>query len=149
MPGCGGSSPPAHPEGSAGAASTPTAPAASASAAPAGTSPGAGTRVANLRDLPPGALVALRDDRVVLGRDDQGVYAMSILCTHQSCRVNVKAPGGSLECKCHQSLFDRDGNPTGGPAKRPLPRYDVRIDAAGEITVDHDKSVDAAFRAKA
>ncbi|HEU4535720.1 MAG TPA: Rieske (2Fe-2S) protein [Polyangiaceae bacterium] len=144
VPGCGGTPTPSHPEGAAGAGPAPT---------PATTAPppaaGPGTRVANLRELAPGALVALRDAHVVLGRDDRGVYAMSILCTHQSCRVNVKASGDSLECKCHKSYFDRDGVPTGGPAKRPLPRYEVRVDPAGEITVDKDKNVDAAFRAKA
>ncbi len=137
--GCGGPAP-AHPEGGAGA--PPTAP------APAPTlAPGAG--VANLRDLAPGDLVALPGPHVVLGRDAGGVYAMSILCTHQSCKVNVKASGDGLECKCHRSYFDRDGNPTGGPAKRPLPRYEVRVGAGGDIFVDKEKGVDAAFRAGA
>jgi Rieske Fe-S protein len=144
LAGCGGGPEPMHPQGAAGAAPSAPAPNPAANA-----STGAGTRVANLRDLPPGALVALREPHVVLGRDDQGVYAMSILCTHQSCKVNVKSSGDSLECKCHRSFFDRDGNPTGGPAKRPLPRYEVRVDAAGEIVVDKDKPVDATFRAKA
>lgn len=139
LAGCGGGGPaPSHPEGSGGAPPSPT----------AGPEP-AGKPIANLRDLAPGALVALAEPHVVLGRDDKGVYAMSILCTHQSCKVNVKSSGDSLECKCHRSFFDRDGNPTGGPAKRPLPRYDVRVEPSGDIFVDKDKGVDAAFRAKA
>jgi Rieske Fe-S protein len=135
--GCGGGPAPSHPEGGAGAPPAP--------AAPTGGPP----PVANLRDLAPGALVALPEPHVVLGRDDQGVYAMSILCTHQSCKVSVKSSGDSLECKCHRSFFDRNGVPTGGPAKRPLPRYEVRVEPSGDIFVDKDKGVDAAFRAKA
>ncbi|HEU4410205.1 MAG TPA: Rieske (2Fe-2S) protein [Polyangiaceae bacterium] len=138
LTGCGGGSAgpaPSHPEGGAGAPPAPGPPAA--------------TPVANLRDLAPGALVVLPEPHVVLGRDDKGVYAMSTLCTHQSCNVTLKSSGDGLVCKCHRSFFDRDGNPTGGPAKRPLPRYEARVGPSGDIFVDKDKSADAAFRAKA
>ena len=75
-------------------------------------------------------------------RHEGKVYAPSSVCTHRGCILNVVKGNGSdqdgpdIYCKCHRSHFDMDGVPTAGPAKRPLPRYAVSIDAEKHLIVD-------------
>ncbi len=69
-----------------------------------------------------GALVFKRS-RVAVIRGEDDVYALSLVCTHLGCTVNVTAE--NLICPCHGSVFDRAGNVIKGPAERPLPRLTV------------------------
>lgn len=71
----------------------------------------------------------------LLGRDAKGLYAMSLQCTHQGCAV-VQQSGNQLLCPCHKSVFDSNGAVLVGPAKLPLPHFEVKVDAGGNITVD-------------
>lgn len=102
----------------------------------------------NVQGLQPGAPRVLSQPVVVI-LDDQGVYAMSTICTHAQC--DMKSDGSisanSLVCSCHGSEFDVDGNVLRGPADAPLPHYAVTIDSAGAITVNADKRVSADTRA--
>ena len=66
-----------------------------------------------------GALV-YREERVALVRSGEEIYALSLVCTHLGCTVNVGDQ--QLSCPCHGSLFDRRGNVLKGPADRPLRR---------------------------
>jgi Rieske Fe-S protein len=80
------------------------------------------------------------DGPVVLARDAGGLYAMSSVCTHAGCALdatNGTVPGG-LDCGCHGSRFDGDGNVTRGPAGRALVHLLVEVDAAGAVTVRAD-----------
>jgi nitrite reductase/ring-hydroxylating ferredoxin subunit len=80
------------------------------------------------------ALSIVPDAPAILGRDSNGLYAMTITCTHQGCDV---APSGStLECPCHGSKFDSNGAVLQGPAAAPLVHFAVAVDASGNITVD-------------
>jgi Rieske Fe-S protein len=85
---------------------------------------------------------------VALILDDQGVYAMSTICSHAGCdmRNNGEISPSGLNCACHGSLFTLQGDPTAGPARRTLLHFTVEIDAAGEITIDADQRVDATTR---
>lgn len=47
--------------------------------------------------------------------------ALSSICTHRGCTVDVNGP--RLVCPCHGSTYDRDGRVLKGPAERPLTRY--------------------------
>lgn len=58
--------------------------------------------------------------------------AMSLFCTHQGCRVTITS-NSQLDCPCHFSRFDGNGNVTRGPADRPLPRYPTSYDVATDI----------------
>jgi cytochrome b6-f complex iron-sulfur subunit len=60
---------------------------------------------------------------VVMFKDEEGVYAVSAICTHLGCVV--KTSGDKLECPCHGSQFARDGEVAKGPAPRALPWYKV------------------------
>jgi len=55
--------------------------------------------------------------------------ALSAKCTHSGCAVDWQ-PVGAAErffCPCHSSRFDESGKVLGGPAKAPLPPYNVRV----------------------
>ncbi len=89
--------------------------------------------------IPPGRPVALY-------RDADGVYAVSLTCTHLGCIVK-KSPEG-FECPCHGSRFAADGEVTKGPAPQPLPWVEVSGKGASYV-VDLGKRVPAGTRFKA
>jgi cytochrome b6-f complex iron-sulfur subunit len=64
----------------------------------------------------------------LLIHDRDGFSALSLVCTHLGCTVDVK-PEGFL-CPCHGSKYDPKGDVVRGPAEKPLPglRVEVRAD---------------------
>jgi cytochrome b6-f complex iron-sulfur subunit len=102
----------------------------------------------NVKDLPVGTLTALSGEPLAVGRDAQGVYAMSLICTHAGC--DMASPGSvssEVVCPCHGSRFDANGNVLQGPAQTALEHFEVTIDTAGAISIDADVPVDAGARA--
>ena len=82
---------------------------------------------------------------VAVYRDEQGVYAISRVCTHLGCIVKPTAEG--FECPCHGSRYDRDGVVTKGPAPRPLEWLSVK-EQGGALYVDEGASVAAGTKVK-
>ncbi len=70
-------------------------------------------------------------DLWVAGSADAPV-AFSLACTHLGCRVAPAAGGGFL-CPCHQSRYDRQGNPVQGPARHSLARVPLERRGASWI----------------
>jgi Rieske Fe-S protein len=63
-------------------------------------------------------------DPVIVLADTEGAYtAVSPICTHRGCTVDVS--GARLVCPCHGSTYDRTGKVLRGPAQRALTRYAV------------------------
>jgi cytochrome b6-f complex iron-sulfur subunit len=97
----------------------------------------------NVSALQVGTLQAISAGPLALGRDAEGVYAMTLICTHAGCDMasdgSVSASG--VICDCHGSRFDANGNPLSGPAQSPLEHYEVTIDGTGAITIDADVTV--------
>ena len=59
--------------------------------------------------------------------------AVSTVCTHQGCEIDVT--GASFECPCHNSRFDSDGHVTRQPqgtsgSATNLPTYTTKYDSA-------------------
>jgi Rieske Fe-S protein len=54
---------------------------------------------------------------------ERGFSAVSPICTHRGCTVDVN--GARLVCPCHGSTYDREGRVLKGPAERALARYPV------------------------
>jgi len=71
-------------------------------------------------DIPAQGALVFREARVAVVRSNDDIYALSLVCTHLGCTVNVTPDG--LSCPCHGSRFDRGGNVVQGPADRPLRR---------------------------
>ena len=82
---------------------------------------------------------------VAIFRDEQGVYAISRVCTHLGCIVKPTDLG--FECPCHGSRYDSDGVVTKGPAPRPLAWLEVK-EQAGALYVDEGASVPTGTKVK-
>lgn len=102
----------------------------------------------NVADLPEGALRTVGSTWVALGRDEVGVYAMKLICTHEQCNIAEQGPidPSGITCDCHGSQFDRNGYVTKGPANETLEHCKVEIDEYGNITVHTGVTIDPEFR---
>lgn len=101
--------------------------------------PPGGTRV-SLTDVPPGSrlLVTYQGFPAELRRAEDGtVSALSLLCTHSACQVEWQPAQEIYRCKCHEGLFDADGEVLKGPPERPLRWLPVRIEG-DEVVVGED-----------
>lgn len=82
-----------------------------------------------LKILPHGA----KDPLYVLALPDGAFVAVSPICTHRGCTVDVQGP--RLVCPCHGSTYDREGRVLRGPAERALDRHAARL-VAGVLEID-------------
>jgi len=100
----------------------------------------------NVSALAVGALVVMSN--VAVGRDADGVYGMSAVCTHAGCFLGDASGtiAAGLGCGCHGSTFDGNGNVTRGPAIAALQHNAVTIAADGAITVDGGQPVEPTTR---
>ena len=90
--------------------------------------------------LPPGEAFVPPGRTTALFRDAEGVYAISIICTHLGCIVKPTANG--FECPCHGSAFAADGSVVRGPAPRALSW--LKVSANGNtVVVDEGANVPA------
>ena len=75
-------------------------------------------------EIPPRGALVYRNSRVAVIRREEEIYALSLVCTHLGCTVNVTP--NDLVCPCHGSVFDREGMVLKGPSNKPLERLEVR-----------------------
>ncbi len=54
--------------------------------------------------------------------------AVNPTCTHKGCTVAWKTNKKLFVCPCHDSEFAVDGKVVEGPAKKPLPTYEAKIE---------------------
>jgi cytochrome b6-f complex iron-sulfur subunit len=78
----------------------------------------------------------LKEQRVWMIRNDQGIYALIAVCTHLGCTPIWHADEERIKCPCHGSVFKVDGQNIAGPAPVPLRRAAIELDLAGNIVVD-------------
>jgi nitrite reductase/ring-hydroxylating ferredoxin subunit len=83
-----------------------------------------------------------------VARDAGGIYAMTLTCTHAGCDIatdgTVSASG--IECGCHGSEFNPNGDVVRGPATAPLEHFGVSADAEGNLTVHGETVVASSTR---
>jgi cytochrome b6-f complex iron-sulfur subunit len=72
-------------------------------------------------------------------RDEEGLYALSTVCTHLGCTPNWLAAEDKFKCPCHGSGFYKTGINFEGPAPRPLERYRILIAEDGQVLVDKSR----------
>jgi Rieske Fe-S protein len=109
-------------------------------------SPSKKFRVTLPESLAPGQPFVPPGHAVAVFRDDEGVYAISLVCTHLGCIVKNVADG--FECPCHGSRFTPDGAVAKGPAPRALPWFQVAAAGGGACVVDESVAVPAGTKAK-
>jgi len=89
---------------------------------------------------------------VLVGRDEEGLYARSSICTHWKCNMNDRGrilPGGGIHCNCHSSEFSATGAVLQGPAAQVLPAIAIALGDDGNLIVYPGTPVDEAFRLSA
>lgn len=98
-------------------------------------------KIGKLEDIPVGTDKIIEEKKVRVVRDDNGVYAISLICTHLGCIVSSTDKG--YACPCHGSKFDEKGDVVGGPAPKGLNWLEVSLLPSGKLVVNAGKSVPA------
>lgn len=109
----------------------------------------AGIAVGVPSDFGAAGLHILAGTKVLVGRDDKGLYALTSICPHEFCDMDSKqgglpvgtVTGQGIICNCHGSKFDNYGKVTMGPATKPLKAYAMALGCDGKVYVDKTKVV--------
>ncbi len=104
-------------------------------------------RVGSPDRFPADSATPIPDRNVLIRRDAQGVFAMSLVCTHLGCITRVEQDG-SFTCPCHGSRFDAKGEVVQGPAPTPLRYLQVTFAPSGDLMVDSERVVSPEQRLK-
>ena len=82
-----------------------------------------------------GTVLVLPEQKVYVVHSVGGFYALSATCTHLGCMTRYEKENNRIFCPCHGSQFAADGHVTGGPAPRPLPRFELVMER-GTLVID-------------
>ncbi len=75
---------------------------------------------------------------ILIRGKDGGYRALSAVCTHLGCTVQLRPDGQSIWCACHNGLYDLEGRNISGPPPRPLESYVVHV-VGGDVVVEKAK----------
>jgi nitrite reductase/ring-hydroxylating ferredoxin subunit len=88
--------------------------------------------IASTKALPPGKILGVvkNNTEMLVANVEGKYYAIGNVCTHNGCKLSDGVlKGDKLMCICHGSTFDvRTGAVVMGPAKKPEPSYQLKID---------------------
>ncbi len=75
---------------------------------------------------------------IVIHKNEESEYkALLLLCTHKACQPVVFEY--SLDCPCHGSQFDFEGEVLTGPASTNLKSFPVNEDGTGNLFIEIDQ----------
>jgi cytochrome b6-f complex iron-sulfur subunit len=89
--------------------------------------------------FPVGATKKFDNPNFFVFSDNEGLHAVSSICTHLGCIVVLKKDG--FQCPCHGSAYNKDGKVIAGPAPRSLPWLEVSQNIDGTLVVDASKEI--------
>ena len=81
----------------------------------------------------------VKDQRVWVVRDEEGIYVIFALCTHLGCTPRWLKTESKYKCPCHGSGFTKTGINFEGPAPRALERLKISLGPDGYIEIDKSK----------
>ena len=93
----------------------------------------AGAKVVKLSKLPIGSTYTFTTSAqgvpAIVFRTKTGVFAYSMICTHNGCTVSYEKSKKALICPCHMAQFDllNGAKVVAGPAPKPLAKVKVAI----------------------
>ena len=96
-------------------------------------------RLGKPSEFPPGTIAMRPQDKICVVSTDQGVSAVSLVCTHLGCIVKLTEVG--FDCPCHGSKFDPKGEVLAGPAPRALLWLAVSQAPDGTLLADRAREV--------
>ena len=91
-----------------------------------------------------GSATIIPGARAVLYRDQDGFWAVSLVCSHLGC--TTEADGSGYRCPCHGSRYDRQGRVLNGPAKQGLKTVWMDADPEGHLVIDISREAPAGSR---
>jgi len=80
-----------------------------------------------VEDFQVGKMAIFRKEKVFINRVDEGLLAMSAICTHLRCIVRWNGQKEIFECPCHGAEFNDVGEVLAGPPPRPLDIHPAQI----------------------
>ncbi len=95
--------------------------------------PPAKFEIGSASDYPLNSQTVLQNIPAILFHTQNGYSALSLVCSHLGCTVGVKSE--ILDCPCHGSRYDVEGNAIRGPAGKPLQYLRVELTAEGNLIV--------------
>ncbi|MEK6692759.1 MAG: Rieske 2Fe-2S domain-containing protein [Nitrospirota bacterium] len=98
-------------------------------------------RIGTAENFPVGTMKKLDDKKVFIFSTDNGLHAISSICTHLGCIVNITEWG--FQCPCHGSRYNQNGKVIAGPAPRSLSWHEISQDIDGSLVVDASREVPA------
>ncbi len=76
-------------------------------------------------DYPETIQVIRPDIPAAIKHTEEGVIAISMVCTHLGCTVDADENKAGFTCPCHGSHYNANGNVLKGPATKALPRFRI------------------------
>jgi cytochrome b6-f complex iron-sulfur subunit len=90
-------------------------------------------------NFPVGTVKKFEDQNFFVFAGNDGLHAISSVCTHLGCLVALTESG--FQCPCHGSKYNQEGKVIAGPAPRSLPWLDITRSVDGSLVVDAGKEV--------
>lgn len=88
-----------------------------------------------------GGTVKINDEIMLIRKSDTEFTAISTICTHKGCDVELE--GNKFICPCHGSEFSMDGKVLSPPAKTDLKIFETIFDSdKGTVTIKNTAAKD-------
>jgi cytochrome b6-f complex iron-sulfur subunit len=92
-------------------------------------------------DYPDEMVTFIEEVRLSIVRKGNSFRAVSAICPHLGCTVNVVSGKDPFLCPCHGSHFDKNGAVVSGPSPRGLSWQLVSLSKDGRLVIDMDRAV--------
>lgn len=71
----------------------------------------------------------------------EGIFSLTMICTHLGCMTAWKPELGIIACPCHGSRFSEEGQKLAGPAPKPLPWLKTWLSDDRDVMVDRSTHI--------
>jgi len=95
--------------------------------------------IGSVNDYTPGTIKFIGKAKAFVIADENGIYAISAICTHAGCIID--SAGNKFQCPCHGSGFDLTGKVLEGPATKDLSWFKLELDKDNNLILDTSETV--------
>jgi cytochrome b6-f complex iron-sulfur subunit len=86
----------------------------------------------------------IEEMKIYIYRDHEGVRAVTAVCTHLGCILEINDEG--FNCPCHGSCYNKRGDVLSGPAPTALTWFQVSKAPDGQLIIDMTRKVTPDFK---